>query len=223
MSFGQSPNYLEAETNLEELSIIVWRIIEMDEEMNLPFISKENPLIEVLLKIVKEQDEVHFFDTGECLSENSKEETIIRIENWLNSQKQNPQTKEQGIISTAPYYPLSSFRIKERWDFNPTTSTMECQIISIAPVRAVYDSEHHIIRGYEALFYLHYPSLSKYLAQELVDYPFDDTITLNWQQVFDLRLFDAKIVKEYNLTERMAERKKRAEKLKNLGLDLWSY
>lgn len=215
----------------------IWREIDTKEKMNRPFRSEYNSLIEVLLTIADKHPDIQLFDSDDFTHEVPKEAIASRMNAQDSVEVWNMDTEqyEWKVVNNAlDLSTFEKFRIKEDWIFNSKTSKMECRIIGIAPVRTVMDPNTGAVRGQETLFWMHYPSIRKYLAKEEAHNPYNDAITISWQQLFDLRIFSSLIIKESNPRDRriqdyamgpdaLKEAEKIKEDLYNFEFDLWSH
>lgn len=215
----------------------IWREIHTKEKMNRPFRSEYNPLIEVLLKVADKNPDIQLFESDDFTIELAKADVAARLNSTDSVEVYNWETEEyewQEVDNSLDLTQFEQFRIKEDWIFNSKTSQMECRIIGIAPIRNVVDPNTGFIRGQEVLFWMHYPSIRKYLAKEEAHNPYNDAITLSWQQMMDMRLFSSLITKESNPRDRriqdyatgsaaLIEAENIKADLFNFELDLWSY
>jgi gliding motility associated protien GldN len=123
--------------------------------------------------------------------------------------------------------------LKEDWFFDKQRGQLQVRIIGIAPVIRSY-SETGEIKGNKPLFWLYYPEC-RYLFTPLEVYLGHQTDAhISYDQLFQIRRFDAFIVKEDNVYDREISDYARgidalmeAERIKqfifNLEHDLWTY
>jgi len=215
----------------------IWRVIDTQEKINIPFVSEYNPLIEVLLEVADKNKEVELYTDDSFTEVLAKSDVAERLEVADSTEVYNFETDDYEMIATHNELDLTTFdkfRVKEDWIFDTKTSQMVCRIVGIAPIRKVVDSETGLVRGNEVLFWIHYPSVRPFLTKYEAYNPYNDAITISWSHMFDGRLFSSYIIKESNPLDRdiedyMAGRDalKESEEIKgdilNRELDLWSY
>ena len=215
----------------------IWREINTKEKINGPFRAEYNSLIEVLLKIAQTNPDVQLFETDNFTVELSKADIANRLNSTDSVEVYDLEKEEyrwEQVDNSLDLTTFEKFRIKEDWIFDTKTSKMECRIIGIAPIRTVVDPNTGFVRGQEVLFWMHYPSIRKYLAKEESYNPFNDAITLSWQQMLDMHYFNSLIIKESNPRDRrisdyamgidaLREADNIKEKLYNFEFDLWSH
>ncbi len=215
----------------------IWRLIDTQEKMNVPFTSEYNPLIEVLLEVADKNLDVQLFTDDSFTELLPKEEVAERLAATDSIEVYNFETEDyemQEVQNDLDLTSFDKFRIKEDWVFDRKNSQMVVRIIGIAPVRKVIDPETGLVRGNEVLFWMHYPSVRQHLAKYESFNPENDAITVSWSHMFDGRIFSSYIIKESNpmdrsIEEYMAGREALLEseeikaELMDFELDLWEY
>lgn len=215
----------------------IWRVIDTRQKMNLPFVSDQGNFIEVLLKIAQENPDLPLFQDDGFTQLATREHVANRL-SVVDSVEVYDMEKEeyiwQATNNVVDYKDFNQIRLKEDWMLNTNTGRMECRIIGIALVREVSDPESGVARGNEVLFWMHYPTVRDLLAKERVWNPYNDAVSLSWQQLLDMRIFASYITKESNpLNKRLidvyseegailAGQQIKAE-LFQKEMDLWSY
>ncbi|MCD2425748.1 gliding motility protein GldN [Niabella pedocola] len=122
------------------------------------------------------------------------------------------------------------FRIKEEWVFNKRDGKTYIRILGIAPLSSYTTSDGYTVENSEhALFWLYYPDLRKTLVRSNIVNPLDMGGRITWEEVFENRLFDSKVIKssldaengfnENPLTE--AHSTEIQQQLNNLSRRMW--
>ncbi len=214
----------------------VWRVIDTQEKMNLPFVNPSKPFINVLLQIIQDNPDVQIFDKDDFYNEAYANEIRERLSSSDTVEVYDydlDEYVEQVVSNEFNPADFSMFRVKEDWLFDEETSMMVCRILAIAPIRDVRN-EDGSVRGQEALFWIYYPDIRKYLVKYEASNPFNDAMRMNWQQVFEQRYFSSYIMKESNPKDRRIEdyatgrdALKESERITtdmlNKEVELWSY
>lgn len=217
----------------------IWRVIDVREKMNLPFIYPVRSFFSILIqaaengdiKIFKE-DDFKKFVTGEELDKKlHRIDTVVVLD---------PETYVESVQirkSDIDFNDIKSFRIKELWFFDKQTSTLKCRILGLAPIKDEYDDAGNLKYSLP-LFWVYYPETRRLLAREKVFNDQNDAAPATWADVMDERFFSSYIIKESNVQDtRLTDIFKgendgvkillESEKIKNEILnkehDLWSY
>lgn len=214
----------------------VWRVIDTQEKMNLPFVNPQEPFINVLLHIIQDNPDVQIFDKDDFYNEafaNEIRERLSSVDTVEVYDYDLDEYVEQVTQNEFNPEDFSMFRLKEDWLFDEETSMMVCRILAIAPIRDVRN-EDGSVRGQEALFWIYYPEIRKYLVKYEASNPFNDALRMNWQQVFEQRYFSSYVMKESNPQDRriedyatgrdaLKESERVTTDLLNKEVELWSY
>lgn len=183
----------------------IWRVIDTRQKMNQPFTYPPQPFIGILLAIAKEhKDKVHLFIDDEFKQPVSIDEVEKRLGSIDTVQVYDPDKDEyisKVVKNDFNWTTVNLFRLKEDWMFDEQTSTMIVRILGIAPIRDVIDDNGNY-RGQEAMFWAYYPELREYLAKYDVFSPFNNAMSLSWDDVFEMRHFASYIMKESNIHDR---------------------
>ncbi len=214
----------------------IWREIDVRQKRNLTFASKEQPLIEVLFSILKDNPEVKLYTDDSFTEEYSKADLVNKLE--LSSTVEVYDIESEQYIQKQvanDFNPLEyqKYRLKEDWIFDEEAGQMVCRIVGIAPIRDVID-ENGLMRGQEALFWMHYPGIRDYLVKFESINPHNDAIRLTWEDIFEMRYFDSQITRESTADGRrlkdthdgrqaLREAEEINKKIFNFEHDLWSY
>jgi gliding motility associated protien GldN len=217
----------------------LWRVIDVREKMNLPFVYPIRSFFSILIesavngdiKIFKE-DDFKKFVTGEELDKKlHRVDTTVALD---------PETYVETVRITKSdidFNDIKSYRLKELWFFDKQTSTLKCRILGIAPIKDEYDDAGNLKYSFP-IFWVYYPEVRKILAREKVFNDQNDAAPATWADVMDERFFSSYVIKESNVQDvRLTDIFKgeddgvkmllESEKIKNEILnkehDLWTY
>jgi gliding motility associated protien GldN len=216
----------------------IWRVIDVNEKINLPFKNRERPLINILLE--------------------AADSNVIELYSVIDDKFTTPMTEDErgaiaGGIDTVPVVnpdtyevtydlvprdlnpdDIRRYRLQEIWFFDKESSTMQVRILGIAPLMDELDENGNIL--YErAMFWVYYPAARQMLANENTYAYGNDAAARSWEDVFESRYFNSYIIQESDVLSRRIqdkftngrERLMEAERIKqeifNLEQDLWSY
>lgn len=183
----------------------IWRVVDVREKMNLPFMAPESPLFKILAdaaisnelavysteddkfskRLTQEQLKSKLFrrDTVVVIDPNTFEETVRIVENETN------------------WEDVKRFRIKESWFFDTKTSTLRNRILGIAPIIEERDEEGNF-RFEMPLFWVYYPAARPLLAQhKAITLGENWSATTTWEDLFEKRYFASYITKENNVRD----------------------
>ncbi|MGB1207323.1 MAG: gliding motility protein GldN [Chitinophagales bacterium] len=214
----------------------IWRVIDTRQKMNLPFVAEKEPLISIFNKIVGEHDDAYIFMDDEFKEQINYADVQGRLGAIDTIMVIDPDTFEETtkiIENDFNWMSVTKFRIKEDWVFDEESSTMKVRILGIAPIRDVIDSNGNY-RGQEAMYWLYYPAIRKYLAKYDAANTFNDISGMSWVDIFDMRMFASYIMKESNIQDRrvkdyatgqdaLLESEKIKENIFEMEHNLWSY
>jgi gliding motility associated protien GldN len=216
----------------------IWRVIDVREKLNKPFMYPKEPFINIIMDAAKNK-EVSLYSTvdgdefktaltaEEAKNIGSSVDTVVTY---------NPETYEEQIKVVANelnFEDIKRFRVKEVWFFDKESSTLQCRILGIAPIKEVKDDKGNF-RYEQPMFWAYYPTLRQVLARHEAFNPLNDAQRMTWEDVFEMRLFSSYIMKESNVYDRRIEGYKQGidillegENIKNsifnFEHDLWSY
>ncbi|MEL6943717.1 MAG: gliding motility protein GldN, partial [Bacteroidota bacterium] len=126
------------------------------------------------------------------------------------------------------------FRLKEVWFFDEASSSMQVRIIGVAPIIEVLDEIGNFKYEYP-MYWLYYPQLRQFLAQEQAPHFDNDAHPMTWEDILEMRYFSSYIYKASNIRDerikdyiaggmdQLLEAEKIEHSLFNLEQDLWSY
>jgi gliding motility associated protien GldN len=192
-------------------SKMVWREIDFKEKMNLPFAYPKQPFVEILLEAAL-NSELDIFsplndhDFTESLSRKSLEAKLFRVDSVPIFDLNTGEWIGDTVYYSYPdYLTFESIRIREQWIFDEETSTMVVRILGIAPMRPLVDPGTGLYLGEEVLCWINYPQARDLLAQVKAFNPFNDGITLSWDDVMEMRYFSSSIIKVSNVGDQYIE------------------
>ncbi len=215
----------------------IWRVIDTRQKMNKFFVNNHQSFIEVLMDVIQRNADVELFG-DDMFTQRVAADDLSKMLGSTDTTEVYDFDTDTYIqkITTNDFNPkaFNQFRLKEDWIFDEETSTMICRIIGIAPIRDVIDPNTGQIRGQQALFWMHYPSIRKYLVKYEAQNNENDGVRQTWEDVMESRYFDSYIIKESNQEDaKISERFKgkdalrAGEKVKETLLEketsLWSY
>ncbi len=217
----------------------IWRVLDVREKMNLPFIYPVRPFFQILIQAAENgdirifrEDNFRKFVTGEEL-----DKLLHRVDTVVVTDPDTYEEKVEIRKSDIDFNDIKTYRVKEMWYFNKQTSRLECRILGIAPIKDEYDDAGNL-KYTLPMFWIYYPEARKLLSREKVFNDQNDAAPNTWADVFDYRFFSSYIIKESNVQDnRLSDIFKgendgvklllESEKIKNDILnkehDLWTY
>jgi gliding motility associated protien GldN len=213
----------------------IWRVLDVREKMNKPFVYPENPFINIILEAAQQGELTVYMDEKFTMPLSKAETKNIGV-SIDTTEIFDPVTFESKLVVTRDilnWENVKRFRLKEVWCFDEETSTMQVRIIGIAPLREVYDSQDNF-KYEQPMFWAYYPQLRKALASQEVFNPLNDAGRMSWEDIMEMRYFSSYIYKESNVYDRrlqdyasgvdlLLEATKIKDELFNFGHDLWSF
>jgi gliding motility associated protien GldN len=213
----------------------IWRVLDVREKMNKPFVYPENPFINIILEAAQQGELTVYMDEKFTMPLSKAETKNIGV-SIDTTEIFDPVTFESKLVVTRDilnWENIKRFRLKEVWFFDEETSTMQVRIIGIAPLREVYDSQDNF-KYEQPMFWAYYPQLRKALASQEVFNPLNDAGRMSWEDIMEMRYFSSYIYKESNVYDRrlqdyasgvdlLLEATKIKDELFNFGHDLWSF
>jgi len=186
----------------------IWRMIDVNLKMNLPFKYEQEPLVKIIHDLAT-VGELTVYDPGVIDADQFKAVLSVEAVKAIGAKEDsslqiNPETFEEEWVKVKEEFDplkITKFRIKEDWIFNENTSTLICRIIGIAPVMPSTD-ESGVSIGDKTLYWVYYPDLRPVLARKEVYNPKNDAVRLSWEDLFEARMFESVIYKESNVFHR---------------------
>ena len=213
----------------------IWRVLDVREKMNKPFVYPESPFINIILEAAQQGEISVYMDEKFTmpLSEDETKNIGVSIDTTIVF---DPVTFVETPVVTRNilnWEDVKRFRLKEVWFFDEETSTMQVRIIGIAPLREVYDDQGNF-KYEQPMFWAYYPQLRKVLASQEVFNPLNDAGRMSWEDIMEMRYFASYIYKESNVYDRrlqdyasgvdlLLEAGKIKDELFNFEHDLWSF
>jgi gliding motility associated protien GldN len=216
----------------------IWRLIDVREKMNQPFVYPKRPFLKILLdatnsaehplRIFKDEEFKIPMDTSEV------NQLLFRIDTITVTDPETYEIKKEIVKNTVDLTEdIQRFRVKEIWFFDKETSTMQVRILGIAPVRPIKGVNDAII-GENAMFWIYYPEAREALAREQVFNDLNDANPMTWEDIFEMRFFASYIYKESNVKDfrlqdeyagrdLLLEADKVKQQIFNFEHDLWTY
>ena len=227
----------------------VWRVIDINEKINLIFkfpleansTNDRKSLIDMLLDGVKEGS-LTAYDASvddEFTKQMTKQEIEKSIAGHLDSTKiaipDPPYEKDTvELKGKLKKDDIVNYRIKEDWFFDKQRSVMDVRIIGICPVRLSRDESGNLKEGFSPLFWIYFPEARPLLAKNEVFNVHNDAERKTWDDIFFKRMFGSYITKESNVYNRsirdykmgldqLIEADRIHTEMVNLEHDMWEY
>lgn len=213
----------------------IWRVLDVREKMNKPFVYPEAPFVNIILDAAQ-NGTIDVYMDDKFTQQISQAEAQTMGVSIDTTEVFDPVTFEPKLVITRNvlnWEDIKRFRLKEVWFFDEETSTMQVRIIGIAPLREVYD-ENGNFKYEQPMFWAYYPQLRNTLAREPVMNPLNDAGRMSWDDIFEMRYFASYIYKESNVYDRrlqdyasgvdlLLEADKIKNEIFNYEHDLWSF
>ena len=227
----------------------VWRIVDLNEKINLPLrypsskqTTNRKNLVDVIMDAIEEgsltaysyvDDEFTLpYTTKEIMSHGGARTDTVQM------QRPDPPYDSYDTIVAREFSrdKVIGLRMKEDWFFDKQRSVMDVRIIGIAPLMFAIDEAGNVREGNlkMPLFWVYYPEARKLLANAEVFNRENDAERRSFDDIFQKRLFGSYIYKESNVFDRRIEDYKtgisallEAEKIKgeitNFEHDMWEF
>ena len=215
----------------------IWRVIDVREKMNLPFIYPQNPFFQIMTSAAID-DKIKLYsaeadDFSMPLSTTEIHESLFKRDTIMTLEPDTYIEKLVIVENSINYENVKRYRIKEVYFFDSKTSTLQIRILGIAPLLEVFDDNGNYL--YEKpLFWMHYPSARETLSRELVFNEANDSSPMTWEDLFEIRKFSSHIYKASNVRDNrlqemysgvdlLLEADKINQDIFNYEHDLWSF
>lgn len=216
----------------------LWRIIDVREKMNLPFVAPESPLFGILSDAALEGDLTVYSTENDRftkpLSPQELRSTLFKVDTVITFNVETGDEEIRIVENQTDWENVKRFRIKEAWFFDVLTGTLRSRILGIAPLINIVD-ENGDFRYEQPLFWVYYPAARDVLAQHKVVTPGGNyASTLSWEDWFEMRHFSSMITKENNMhdlkleqlytgLELVMQSERIEDELFNREHDMWSW
>jgi len=218
----------------------VWRVIDVREKMNLPFMNPEKPFLTILTDAAQKGEITVYSNENDKFTAPLKSEEIASIISSIDTTTTvDPETyEEKQKITRNDLNPedIKQFRVKEIWYFDAQHSTLKVRILGIAPIRDNFDKKtgNFLYRG--PMFWIYYPDCRELLAKhQCFNVSGNDASPMSWEDILEMRYFSSYLYKESNVHNRtldvpypngpdmLMEGEKIKNDVFNFEHDMWSY
>ena len=216
----------------------IWRVIDVREKLNMPFVYPELPFFTILSDAAN-NGEIKVFQDDKFTQMLAPEEVMGQLVEIDTVTVYDPDTYEETVrITRSEMNPedVKRYRVKEIWYFDEEASRMKVRILGIAPVRDYYDKDTGIWKYEGPIFWVYYPEVREVLARHRVFNENNDAAPMTWYDLFEMRMFSSYIFKSSNVLDfrlqdfypndgidRLLESDKIKAELFNWEHDLWTY
>jgi gliding motility associated protien GldN len=227
----------------------VWRVIDLNEKMNLAFkypsskqTSDRKNLIDVIMDAIEDNSLVVYgFEDDEFIRTITLKEILsrggARIDSVIMQEPEPPYEEYTAVIQTEfSRDKVIGYRIKEDWFFDKQRSVMDVRIVGIAPLIYAVDETGAIREGNIKipLFWIYYPEARDLFSKSEIFNPGNNAQRLSYDDVFQKRLFGSYIYKESNVYDRrisdytqglstLQESERVKEEIINFEHDMWEF
>lgn len=215
-----------------------WRVIDVNEKINLPFANPQRPLINILLDAADKEEIQLYSAIDDKFSTPLTEEDRLAISGGNDTVEViNPITEEWSYeVVPRLFNPatVTRYRVQEVWYIDRNTSRMHVRILGLAPI-VDETGENDEFLFERPLFWVYFPGARQTLAGETAYVADNGSASRSWDDVFQLRLFDSAIIKEDNVHDRRIKDyivdgrtqlmvgERMGKETLNKEQDLWSY
>ncbi len=216
----------------------IWRLIDVREKMNQPFVYPKRPFLQILLDATNNAEHpLRIFQDEEFkqpMDTSAVNQLLFRVDTITVTDPETYEIRKEIVKNTVDLTgDIQRFRVKEIWFFDKETSTMQVRILGIAPVRQVKGISDAVL-GENAMFWIYYPEAREALAREQVFNDLNDANPMTWEDIFEMRFFASYIYKESNVKDfrlqdeyagrdLLLEADKVKQQIFNFEHDLWTY
>ncbi len=223
----------------------VWRVIDVAEKMNLPFVYPNRPFFQILSDLALNGD-ITVYKKDDFKAPMTVEEvqaTMSTVDTIIDYDEETYEETVKIVHNDINYEDIKKYRVKEIWFFDEESSRMLVRVLGIAPVKDFYDQETGDFKYALPLFWAYFPEARNYLAKELIFVAQNDVAPMTWQDLFEARYFSSYIykitnpldmrIKDYIKSplddplqegiDRLLESRRIKNYLFNMEQDLWSY
>jgi gliding motility associated protien GldN len=214
----------------------IWRVIDTREKMNLPFVSPESALFNILKDGISQgqltaySTESDKFDIP--LASADVQNMLSKVDTAYTINVETGEEEIKVVTNDINWEQVKRFRIKEAWFFDKNVGALRHRILGIAPMIDEVDEQGNF-KFERPMFWVHYPSARPLLARHKA---FSENVAAatTWEDLFEQRHFASYIYKESNVHDRrlsdylagvdlLMEGKRIQDELFNQEHDLWSW
>ena len=179
----------------------IWRVLDVREKINSPFINPLRPFASILIDAVQ-NGELTVFNRDDFVDQMTPDDVTSLLFRVDTIRVIDPITYEEEIVITQSNIdPLNiqRFRIKEVWFFNNKYSRLDVRILGISPLLDVFDDETGIFRYELPLFWIYYPQARDLFARERAFVTGNDAAPMTWFDLMEMRRFSSYVFKASNV------------------------
>jgi len=179
----------------------LWRIIDVREKINLPFLYPPQPFFTIIAEGAK-SGEIKVFKDETFKEMMTPEEVMGKLVETDTSLVFNPDTYEdEVVIVNSPINPedIQKYRVKEMWFFEEESSRMSVRILGIAPIRDYIDENTGEFKYAIPMFWVYYPEAREALSRYTVYTEGNDAAPGTWYDLFEQRRVSSYIYKQSNV------------------------
>jgi len=185
----------------------LWRVIDFQEKLNLPFAHPKMGLVNIIHEAAK-KGEIEVYqasEAGEVFKESINVQDVAQLGSSIDTVARiNFETGlEERVVTNNAFNPetVKKMRIKEDWLFDIETSTMVVRVLGLSFMREKYSEASEYV-GDIPMYWVYYPDVRKILATNQVFNIKSDANTTSWEDIFEMRYFNSYIMKESNVFDR---------------------
>jgi gliding motility associated protien GldN len=193
----------------------IWRVIDLREKLNQPMYYPVEPkvgsasLFDVLKCALLEKELTAYSNPAfddEFTTPMTKNEIVSTLVSW-DSTHQSEDINNPGVFISTPLKKeitaanIHQYWIKEDWFFDKQRSVMEVRITGICPLAEKLSETGEVV-GLRPLFWIYFPDARKYLVNAAVFNRWNDHERMNYDELFEKRMFSSFIYKESNVYDR---------------------
>ena len=227
----------------------VWRVIDLNEKMNLAFkyppskqTTDRKNLIDVIMDAIEEDSLIAYgYEDDEFTRAITLKEILsrggARIDTVMMPNPEPPYDEQPSVIQTEfSRDKVIAYRVKEDWFFDKQRSVMEVRIVGIAPLIYAVDETGAIREGNIKipLFWIYYPEARNLFSKSEIFNSGNNAQRLSYDDVFQKRLFGSYVYKESNVYDRrisdytqgvsaLIESERVKEEITNFEHDMWEF
>lgn len=225
----------------------VWRLIDLNEKMNLPLryprskeMAERRSLVDIIMDAVAEGSLTAYDDEEFTLPITMKEVESkggARTDT-IRMTRPDPPYEEYDTVIAKEFTRdnVIAYRIKEDWFFEKQRSVMEVRIIGFSPLVLARNEAGEVREGNLKLplFWVYYPEARKLLANAECFNRYNDSERRSFDDIFQKRMFSSIIIKESNTPNiriedyrqglnALLESERIKNDISNFEHDMWEY